>query len=306
MRTRGCLKFFIVLVAVFVIIVGGLAVYRLVSGESLGLISWVYNQVNGVVDRAQVVMDTSTRSRDKAQQFTNVIFLHHSVGNNLIEQGGVRELFNQAGYQFWDHDYNYIGLTDPNGNPTGYSYSIPADNTDPDGLHQLFHQPELPLPLNAFSGLMQHEVIIFKSCYPASDIVSEEDLQASKQMYLEIRDVMDQHPEKLFIVVTQPPLNPAHTTLEIANRARSFADWLKSDEYLAGHPNVATYDLFGQLAEDQAGVPDYNMLKGEYRQGTDSHPNEIANQVIAPDFVEFITQAIESYRMIADSRAVSE
>ena len=34
--------------------------------------------------------------------------------------------------------------------------------------------------------------------------------------YLTIRDFTDQHPEKLFIVMTQPPLNPAETELEIA------------------------------------------------------------------------------------------
>ena len=48
--------------------------------------------------------------------FRNIIFLHHSVGHNLVEQGSVRELFTQAGYQFWDHDYNYPGLRDPTGN----------------------------------------------------------------------------------------------------------------------------------------------------------------------------------------------
>src|SRR5262245_61826610 len=35
-------------------------------------------------------------------QFTNVVFLHRSVGHNLIEQGNVRPLFAAAGYSFWD------------------------------------------------------------------------------------------------------------------------------------------------------------------------------------------------------------
>ncbi len=300
------MKFVVILASVFIIIAGGLVVYRLVSGKSLGLKSWVYNQVNAVIDRPQAVLDTSPRSRDETQPFKNIIFLHHSVGRNLIEQGGVRQLLTDAGYQFWDHDYNYIGLTDPDGNPTGYSYTIPGDNTDPDGLYRIFRQSLLPLPLNAFSGLMQHEVIIFKSCYPASDIVSEEDLQARKQMYIEMRNVMDRYPEKLFIVVTQPPLNPAETNLEIAARARAFAEWLKSEEYLAGHPNIVTYDLFGQLAEDRDGSPDYNMLRAAYREGTDSHPNLLANQTIGPDFVKFIIRAIETYRVVLGSLTTTD
>jgi hypothetical protein len=291
---------------IFALFVGGLVIYRLVSGKSLGLKSFVYNQLTSTMDRVQAVLDSSPRNESRAPEFSNVVFLHHSVGHNLIEQGGLRELFTQAGYQFWDHDYNYIGLTDPAGNPTGYSYAIPEDNTDPDGLYRIFRQREYPLPLNAFSGLMQHDVIIFKSCYPASDITSEEDLQVRKQMYLEIRAVMDRHPEKLFIVVTQPPLHPAETKPEIAARARIFADWLTSDEYLVGHPNIAAYDLFDQLAEDQPGAVDTNMLKVDYRQGIDSHPSDAANQAIASDFVGFVVDAIESYRAISGSPASSE
>ncbi len=76
-----------------------------------------------------------------------------------------------------------------------------------------------------------------------------------------------------------------------AARARAFADWLTSDEYLSGHPNVLAFDLFDLLAD-----PDTNMLRSEYQSDEyDAHPNEIADQAVGPLFVSFVDQAIKTY-----------
>lgn len=232
----------------------------------------------------------------QAGDWRNVIFLHHSVGENLIAQGQVREQFSAAGYHFWDQDYNWKGLHDPYGQATGYSYNIPGDNTDPDGLLGIFSQPVFDLPLNTLSGLMQHEVIAFKSCFPASAIISDAQLADHQAWYLKIREFMVQHPEKLFIVVTQPPLNPAETSPEAATRARAFADWLKSDEFLQGQRNIVTFDLFDRLAESNPQAADANMLRQNYRVGADSHPTPTANEIIGAEFVEFIINAVEEYK----------
>jgi len=151
-------------------------------------------------------------------------------------------------------------------------------------------------PLNAFSGLMQHEVIVFKSCFPVSNIASDAQLEQYKAYYLQMREVMDQHPERIFIAVTPSPLNSATTDAPIAARARAFAGWLKSDEFLAGHPNVFTFDLFDLLAESDASAPDFNMLRAAYREGEDSHPTQLANQTIGPLFADFIIEAVRTYR----------
>ncbi|MDH4135794.1 MAG: hypothetical protein OEW09_03625, partial [Anaerolineae bacterium] len=228
--------------------------------------------------------------------FTNVIFLHHSTGRNLIRQGGVRERLTAAGFQFWDHDYNFEGLTRPDSTRARYSYSIPDDNTDPDGLASLFSQCLYSWPVNAFSGLMQHEVIAFKSCFPASNVTSDEQLAQYKVYYRQIREVMDRYPNRIFIVVTPPPLNPVATDVETAARARAFANWLKSEEFLAGHPNVFTFDFSDLLAEGAPSAPDFNMLRAAYREGEDSHPNQLANQTIGPLFADFIIEAVQTYR----------
>jgi len=225
-----------------------------------------------------------------AQTPTRIIFLHHSCGQNLIDQGGVRPGLTARGYEFWDHGYNEEGLRRADGSHTGANWNVPGDNTDPDGFAAIFGQPLHDPPDNTFSHLMQYDVIAFKSCYPVSNIADDYQLNEYKSHYRAIRDRIDQYPNKIFIVVTQPPQVPGSSTPDEANRARAWTQWLQSDEYLAGHPNVFVFDFFGHLAGAD------NFLRPEYRQDDyDAHPNAHANQVIGPLFVDFIDQTVRNF-----------
>lgn len=276
------------LVALIVIVVGA----SVLSGYGLNL----RNFGRAALDLISAALKSSTVKQASTGAYRNVVFLHHSVGNNLIEQGGVRELFTAAGYQFWDQGYNWQQLRDPNGQPTGYAYTVPDDNTDPDGLARIFSQPAYGLPLNTLSGLLQHEVILYKSCFPASAIASDAALQQSQAAYRQMLSTIDQHPDKVFILLTQPPLIPRETNPAAAARARALADWLLSDEFHQGRANLFTFDLFGRLAEGEATASDVNMLRAAYRTDVDSHPTTIANQQIAPQLVEFVAQAVEQFK----------
>jgi hypothetical protein len=265
----------------------------LLSGRGLGL----RNIPRSLFSLVRSVISSSNVKSYSTGNYTNIVFLHHSTGEKLIEEGHVREIFLQAGYNFWDHGYNYQGLRGPDGIFTGYSYNVPGDNTDPDGLARIFNQRVFSLPLNTFSGLLQHEVIITKSCFaPTSKITSDEQLEQYKRYYLEIRDSMSHHADKLFLVLTQPPLNPAETDPEEAIRARELANWLKSDKYLNGYPNLFTFDLFDNLAVGDPASPEYSMLRPEYRNGIDSHPNQVANEQIGPLLVDFVVNTIQGFR----------
>jgi len=230
--------------------------------------------------------------------YTNVIFLHHSTGGALIQEGNVRALLTERGYRFWDHGYNSEGLIRPDDTPTRSSYRIPGGrgqgNTDVDGLVTLFVQPVTDPPSNAFSCLLQHEVIIVKSCFPNSAIVSDEMQEQFRSWYLQIRDVIDQHPDRVFVIVTSPPLHPLATNADQARRARAIAAWLGSDAYLSGHPNLFVFDLYSFLADPSTG-----MLRSEYQlssTSSDSHPNRLANETIGPLFADSIDQAVQTYR----------
>ncbi|HJX38331.1 MAG TPA: carbohydrate binding domain-containing protein [Anaerolineae bacterium] len=223
-------------------------------------------------------------------QGVRIIFLHHSCGQNLIAQGGVREGLTALGYEFYDHGYNEEGLVLADGTSTGTNFDVPDDNTNPDGYAAIFAQPLHDPPDNTFSQLMQYDVIVFKSCFPVSNIGDDAQLEEYKSYYLSIHERMDQYPDKMFVIVTQPPEIPADSSLDAAARARAFANWLSSDEYLSGHANVFVYDFFGQLAGGD------NYLRPEYRTDeSDAHPNESANRTIGPLFVTFLDEAIRSF-----------
>lgn len=277
------------------VVLSAAALVVVVGVIGLGL-AWRYRaRLRPAVHVVRAVL--GSRQIERTADYRNVLFIHHSTGHNLIVQGQVRERFTEAGYAFWDHDYNPTGLTRPDGTRTGYSYSIPRDNTDPDGLAELFSQRAYEWPINALSGALQHDVIVFKSCFPVSNIESQEQLETYQRYYLGIRDAIDQHPEHLFIAMSPPPLVPESTTPENAARARAFANWLTSDEYLSGHPNLYTFDFFDQLAEGDPTSPDHNMLRAAYRPAAagDSHPNQLANETVGPQFVAFILASIEDF-----------
>lgn len=268
-------------------IVGGRTLIPLrFAGESLGgEVFWAGEKKEAMLMFKKVILQ-------------NLIFLHHSCGANLISQGNVRGLIKKYNkttgsqkieFQFWDHGYNGDGMYNPKGEWVDRNYNVPDDNTNPDGFANIFSQKLSDTPNNCFSRLMTHDVIIFKSCYPVSNIESSEMLQEYKNHYIKIRDVTDRYPNKVFIIVTQPPLLPEETSLENANRARAWANWLKSEEYLAGHKNLFTFDWFDLLADNNPKSANFNRLKTIYKIGDyDSHPNERANKETAPKFVDFV------------------
>lgn len=222
-----------------------------------------------------------------------LFFLHHSTGRHLLDDGNARAHLQDinadkgTGFTIWDHDYNYIGLSDNSGDLLSYSYSVPDDNTDPDGLHTLWTTNN-----SARDSIMsRYDVIAFKSCYPASDIDSAAMLEQYKSWYLDMRDFFDQHPEKRFIVMSPPPRHRLATNTDNADRARAFSTWLGTDEFLAGHSNVRYFNFFDLLARPDDGSSTRNMLLYDYELShytTDSHPNVLANEFVAPLFMDFM------------------
>jgi len=251
---------------------------------------------DGVTGQATLHVEGETPT-----DLTNLFFLHHSTGQGIIE-GGVRDAvaaYNQAHgthFEFWDHGYNGDGLTDADGNATGTSYNIPDDNTDPDGLYRLWCGADAEAVAARSQILDHHGVIAFKSCFPASAIPDAATLQQREDWYLEMRDVFDQHQDRVFVVMSTPPLHRLATNATEAANARAFADWLKSGAYLSGHPNVRCFDLFDLLAKADDGTATANMLRYEYEgdhHGDDSHPNALANQTVAPLFAQALIEAAQ-------------
>jgi hypothetical protein len=157
-----------------------------------------------------------------------------------------------------------------------------------------------------------NQVIMFKSCYPISNIGSDgtepgDPFSGSKTLanykavyrhpagiegcytndgyeYKALECVFTNHPDILFIPVTAPPRHYGATTDAEASRARTFNNWLKHTwftNYQARNPNlnnVAVFDWFDVLANPADHSTQPNRLQSAYG-GTsgDSHPNSTGN-----------------------------
>ena len=212
----------------------------------------------------------------------SVIFLHRSVGNNLVHDGKMYELLRDCpDISFADFDQNTRILRDTNSSRTT-DYIMPGDNTTPRDYAELFSGSYSP-PFKDF--VMAHDVIIIKSCYPNSNIKSADELQTIKGYYRSIAAFFAKYHDRVLIIMTSPPLVPFMTNAANAKRARELAMWLSREDF---GPHIRVFDFFDLLADDSGNHA--NMLRKGYRRLVpfDSHPNKLASQTIAPQLINFI------------------
>jgi hypothetical protein len=240
-----------------------------------------------------------------------ILFLHHSTGADLIKYGRVREGLSKAAAQIelWDHGYEpttgnwvqrlfqpYIfGLRDGHGELRSETFHIPDDNTNPDGLARLFSLDSGED--TALRQILAFDIIIFKSCFPVTRISTDADLDRYKSCYLNIRECIRKHPDRLFIPMSPPPLRSSLTTKSCAARARMFASWLMSSDFRSSIENLIPYDYFDALAAN-AGDRYPNVLRPEYCRPLwfDSHPNARAHATVAPHWINHVLDAMSAFR----------
>jgi hypothetical protein len=134
----------------------------------------------------------------------------------------------------------------------------------------------------------------------------------AKRIYLDLLDYFSAHREKLFVVITAPPLLSSDTSPEQAVNARAFNSWLAED-WLAAYPyqNVAVFDFYNVLTSN-AGDPNTNDLGASggnhhrlrggqveyvnsqggntsaYAENGDSHPTSAGNRKATGEFVPLL------------------
>jgi hypothetical protein len=233
----------------------------------------------------------------------NVMFLHHSTGRNMLTESGFRSLVNAHNSQsdidirFWDHDYHsgnsYTGVILPDSTVHhDWSYGVQANIIQPYGYQEIFVQA----PAFRDSLFSRHEVIIFKNDHRTGDIETDEELAEHKAHYLEVRDILDQFPDKLFVMMSGPPRRPEEIAVDASTRARDFYNWAQSPEFLSGHPNILYFDFFDMLAyPNDPSDPERNMLRAEFRRTAswDNHPNVFANTTCGPIFADFLLRLMD-------------
>lgn len=240
-------------------------------------------------------------------QGQSAVFLHHSTGEGVFVEGNVAS---------WINNYN---------SSNGTNYKITARP-----------YPDLPYPwenypydywnlwlnnqcnainanIQCLSNILQsYDIVIFKHCFPGAGIAPDNATPAVnsslktianyKLQYRALRGLMDQYPNKKFIIWTLAPLHRLETTTEEAARAREFVTWVKStwlSEDGKAHPNIYIFDFYNLVAESNPNPVNgkVNCLKYEYEKShtvVDSHPNLNANQTVGPQFAQFIVNTFKS------------
>ncbi len=203
------------------------------------------------------------------------IFVHHSTGSGFMFNGGMADDLEEAGFEVHSRTYGdgWVG-----------------DNTDPRHFPTTFTRHFDDLITWDLPRGEQYDIIAFKSCYPASNICDDSDLDDYMEWYETVREVTREHPQILFVAMSTPPLTPDNTEPDCAERAREFNDWLMG-EFTEGETNLVAYPLFDVLAGDDPSEGDYNCLRYEYQDDPyNSHPNHRANVAVAEDFTEWLSR----------------
>lgn len=284
-----------------------------------------------------------------AQTTDDIMFIHHSSGQNWLDSG-LRDALAAKSYIDEVNEITYSTVLSPDAGRPDSLGSVPGDNTNMN--HWILWFNDYLNGIKTYDcATGSNEIILFKSCFPISNITGDGtepgnpflDTQTlanyravyrhpsgSGNTYLEggvtykpLEDIFAENPGVLFIIITAPSNVPSQTNNTMADRARTFNNWLKNDwlsNYNASHTglrNVAVFDWFDTLTypSDDARTESYdpigpqvygtypvrNMTKFEYRESaSDSHPNTTANQysttVFATNTPNFIDTAYNTWQ----------
>jgi hypothetical protein len=247
-----------------------------------------------------------------------LIFIHHSTGGNWLADPAQNELGGDLGRALMQNNY-FVSATNYGWGPDsiGDATDIPnwldwfrSDNS-PRYLKALYTENDQNFGdfgswprLNADPG-GENEIILFKSCFPNSELEGKPDdppdpegwlsVGHAKYVYNGILKYFATRPDKLFIVITAPPLSSSAN----AKNARAFNNWLvnnwlKANDYTLN--NVAVFDFYNVLTSPDAHHWFYNGQVEHitanhntlfYPSG-DDHPSAAGNRKATEEFLPLL------------------
>ena len=242
-------------------------------------------------------------------QPVKLIFIHHSTGENWLTDG-----YGDLGRTLGQNNY-FVSDTNYGWGPNGI-----GDRTDIPNWIEWFRSADAPTYMNALfneSGQNavytrslpdpggENQVVMFKSCFPNSELDGNpndpagtyEDMTVSgaKYVYNEILEYFATRPDKLFVVITAPPVS----NREYAANARAFNQWLMNDwlrENNYTQNNVAVFDFYNVLTDPNShhrfnnGNIEHVVGGGNtlYYPSGDDHPSEAGSRKATEEFVPLL------------------
>ena len=202
----------------------------------------------------------------------NILFIHRSVGQNLINDGYLPEFLNRSATNAGIE----INFADINNN---INHDIPGNDTKPQDYLNYFTNQSLT-----------EDLVIIKSCYPTNKIGSDQKLEELKQIYKGLMNAFYDNSKGKLLLLTSPPLRPLSTNKADANRARRLALWLTGQGF---GKRIYIFDLYDMLAEP-IGTKNANTLRKEYRRAApwDNHPNVSASMAVSNELANHVTSLL--------------
>jgi len=237
-------------------------------------------------------------SKEEKTLGINIIFLHHSTGGviwrggndsfvtkvarrisnklaDIIDRNAVLpQLFEQYNKEH-DKNYSIKELDFPKEAPYGWNnfpfdyYNIWVKNG---GEEPYMKEPTLEVLTK------EYNVIIFKHCFPVSNIKADQDtaninssirtISNYKLQYSALRDKLHLFPETKFILFTGAAQVKAKTEEEQAIRAKEFFRWVIDEWDLPGD-NIYLWDFYNLQTEG-----DFYFNNDYAVSSTNSHPNK--------------------------------
>ncbi len=272
--------------------------------------------IAGGVGRAQAaslpVPLTAVLNPNPPTHTVKLIFIHHSTGENWLrdDYGLLGKTLGQNHYFVSDTNY-------------GWGPNSIGDRTDIPNWPEWFRSSRAPTYMKAlFAESGQHStytrtlanpggqntIVMFKSCFPNSNLEGNPTdppnpngwmtVGHAKWVYNQLQKYFRTRPDKLFIVITAPPV----TDSTYAANARAFNNWLFNN-WLAenSYPfsNVAVFDFYNVLTAPGAhhkynpatGLIEHTVVAGRntsaYPSG-DDHPNSAGSKKATNEFVPLL------------------
>ncbi len=239
-----------------------------------------------------------------------IIFIHHSTGENWLsdDNGGLARALLANNYFVSDTNYGWgpDSIGDRTDIPNWLEW-FRSDGTERI-MNAVFSEKEIHSPYDRAmtdpGG--ENQVIMFKSCFPNSELAGNPNDPPSegtdftvgnaKYVYNEILQYFQTRPDKLFIVITAPPL----TDGTYAKNARAFNNWLVNDWRSENNytlSNVAVFDFYNVLTAPENhhwvknGVIEHvigSSRNTEYYPSDDAHPSQAGNLKATEEFLPML------------------
>jgi hypothetical protein len=258
-----------------------------------------------------------------------LIFIHHSTGGNWLADPNEDGPYGALGAALMNDNY-YVSATNYGWGPEGI-----GDRTDIVNWPEWFtgeNSSAIMTALFAETGQNigdfgawprlssdpggENRIIMFKSCFPNSDLFGEPDDAAldtpndqytvanAKAVYNNLLTCFAARTNKLFVVITAPPQLQAdyptdyQSAAHRAANARAFNNWLV-EEWLDGYPyhNVAVFDYYNVLT----GADNHHRVNGgvvehvtagannfAFYPSYDSHPSTEGHTKATTEFVPLL------------------